>query len=235
MFNNLLILILFLYLSITANANEKCSPWDPRCCNPYIMNDAIYGGSTIGYSNLVGQLNRSLNVNTSDRITSVGENSLVSGVFVGYEKVIDCYLYLAFESFYQYANILIEKDENTFPGFVNYFTYIKNNHKGGIVGKVGFANSNNVFYLKTGIALSRFILGFRDNTGNPIINSSKSTTQKGIIFGGGIDYILNKNVAIGIEYEVTSYPTMSFKSNTVGSFSFKPYSHTFNMRFKYKI
>jgi opacity protein-like surface antigen len=230
MINKLFVFILA--LAITVNANATCSPWDPRC-KPDTITGGFYGGATLGYTNLVGQLNRTLNVNTTDRVSSLGENGIVSGVFAGYEKIIDKCLYLAMEGFYQYADILIEKDENTFPGFVNYFTYIKNGHKGGIVGKVGFVHYNNIFYLKTGLALSRFVLGFKDNSGNHAITSNASRVQKGIILGGGMDYFINKNFAIGVEYDITCYPSMNFKSNTVGSFSFKPYSHTIQARFKY--
>lgn len=232
MINKLFVLIVTLIVS--ANAGEKCSPWDPRCPKPRVLHNGFYGGVSLGYTNLVGQLNRTLNVNTADRVTSVGENGIASGVFAGYEKVIDDF-YIAIESFYQYADILIEKDENTFPGFVNYFTYIKNGHKGGIVGKVGFVHSNNIFYVKTGMALSRFILGFRDNSGNPPLTSSASKIQKGIILGGGMDYLINRNFSMGLEYEITCYPSMNFKNNTVGSFSFKPYSHTFQVRLKYTL
>lgn len=233
MINKLLAFILSLIFVATSSADEKCSPWDPRC-KP-IINGGIYGGLNLGYSNLVGQLYRTLNVNTADRVTSVGENGVGSGVFIGYETILDGGFYIAAETFYQYANIMIEKDENTFPGFVNYFTYIKNNHKTGIVAKVGFLHANNVFYLKTGLALSRFNLGFKDNTGNPPITSNKSTSQKGLIFGGGMDYFINRNVAIGLEYEITCYQSMNFRNNAVGSFSFKPYSHTFQVRFKYTL
>ena len=231
MINKLFVLIIALTISI--NAGEKCSPWDPRC-HPRI-NSGFYGGLTLGYTNLVGQLNRTLNVNTSDRVTSVGENGFAPGVFGGYQNIIDGMIYLAAEGFYQYADVLIEKDENTFPGFVNYFTYINNKHKGGIVGKLGFVHYNNIFYLKTGFALGRFVLGFKDNSENPSINSSTTRLQKGIILGGGMDYFINKNVAIGLEYEIINYSSMAFKNNTVGSFSFKPTSHTFQVKFKYTL
>lgn len=233
MINKLLVFILTLIVSV--QANQSCSPWDPRCPKPRIVTNGFYGGVTLGYSNLVGPLNRSLNVNTADRVTSVGENGFAPGVFMGYQNIIDGVIYLAAEGFYNYADVLIEKDENTFPGFVNYFTYIKNAHKGGIVGKVGFVCDNNIFYLKTGLALGRFILGFRDNAGNPPITSSTTRTQKGIILGGGMDYFINKNVAIGLEYEIINYSSMAFKNNAVGSFSFKPTSHTFQVRFKYTL
>lgn len=232
MIDKLFCIVLCFTVAATANAQEKCSPWDPRCSKPKVIN-GFYGGISIGYTSLVGQLNRTLNVNTSDRITSVGENGIPLGAFVGYQNIIDERFYLAGEGFYQYANVLIEKDENTFPGFVNYFTYIKNEYKSGIVGKFGFVHNNNIFYAKTGLAISRFILGFKDNTGNPIITSSTSKTQKGVILGGGVDFFLNKNVSVGIDYDITTYPSMGFKSNTVGSFSFKPVSHTFQTRFKY--
>jgi opacity protein-like surface antigen len=175
----------------------------------------------------------------SDRITSVGENGVATGIFAGYQKIIDGKLYIAAEGFYQYADILIEKEENAFPGNINYFTYIKNSHKSGIVGKVGFVHCNNLFYLKTGIALSHFTLGFKDNGCNicliPGGVSSTSKLQKGVIVGGGVEYFINKNVGIGMEYEITSYPSMNFKSNNVGSFSFKSTSHTFQVRFKYTL
>ncbi len=228
------IFVFMLALSISVNASERCSPWDPRCNKPYKVN-GLYGGISLGYTNVVGQLNRTLNINASDRVTSVGENGMVPGLFAGYQKIFDERFYVAAEGFYQYSEILIEKDENTFPGFVNYFTYIKNDHKAGIVGKFGFVHSNNIFYVKTGLALSHFILGFRDNAENPNITSSKSKTQKGIILGGGMDYFINRNFAVGMEYEITCYPSMNFKSNSVGSFSFKPISHTFQVRFKYTL
>ena len=233
MINKLFVLILALTISV--NAAEKCSPWDPRCPKPWALNNGFYGGFSLGYTNLVGQLNRTLNVHTSDRVTSVGESGTAIGVFGGYQNIIDGTIYIAAECFYQYADVLIEKDENTFPGFVNYFTYINNKHKGGVVGKLGLVHYKNIFYLKTGLAFGRFLLGFKDNSANPIISSSTYKVQKGIILGGGVDYFVNSNVSIGLEYEVINYSSMSFKSNMVGSFSFKPVSHTFQVRFKYTL
>lgn len=233
------ILVFMLALLVSGNANDRCSPWDPRCNKPDTINDGFYGGLTLGYNNLVGQLNRTLNLNTSDRVTSVGEKGAAIGAFAGYQKIIDKNLYVAAECFYQYADILIEKEENTLPGYVNYFTYIKNSHKGGVVGKFGFVHSNNIFYLKTGLVLSHFILGFRDNAKNPFLIATRTSTiskiQKGVLIGGGIDYFINRNFGIGMEYEVITYPSISFNINNGGSPSFKSTSHTFQVRFKYTL
>lgn len=228
------IFVYTLVLLVSVNASERCSPWDPRCQRPRAVS-GFYGGIGLGYTNLVGQLNRNLNINASDRVTSVGESGITAGLFVGYQKVFDNTLYLAAEGSYQYSDILIEKDENTFPGFVNYFTYIKNDHKAALVGKFGFVHSNNIFYLKTGLALSRFMLGFRDNNESPSITSGKFKMQKGIVVGGGVDYFINRSFVIGVEYDVTTYPSMNFKNNAAGSFTFKPNAHTFQVRFKYTL
>jgi len=230
--------IFILTLSIVGNANAN-SPWDPRFNKAVTINDGFYGGLTLGYNNLVGLLNRTLNFNTSDRVTSVGEKGVALGVFAGYQKIIDGKLYIAAEGFYQYADIHIEKEENTLPGYINYFTYIDNTHKGGMVGKFGFVHSNNIFYLKTGVVLSHFVLGFRDNVRNPFLvaarTSKVSKIQTGVIMGGGIDYFINRNFAIGMEYEVVNYPSMDFKNQNGGSPSFKSTSHTFQVRFKYTV
>lgn len=229
MINKLLVFLLALIISTNANS---CSPWDPRCSMP-VLDNKFYGGVTFGYANLVGQLNRTLNVQTSDRVTSLGEGTNVPGVFFGYQKIIEGRVYIASEAFYQYSNILIEKEENTFPAFVNYFTYIKNDNKYGIAGKVGFTHQNNIFYIKLGLAVSRFTLGFKDNSNNDGITSSVTRREKGMLFGLGTDYFISKSVGVGVEYEITKYPSMKFKNNIVGSFSFKPVTHTFQMRFKY--
>lgn len=227
---------IILTLSIMGNTHAN-SPWDPRC-KPDTINDGFYGGLTLGYSNLVGQLNRTLNFHISDRVTSVGEKSVAMGVFGGYQKIIDGKLYLATEIFYQYADILIEKEENSLPGYINYFTYIKNSHKAGIVGKIGFVHCNNVFYLKAGLALSNFDLTFRNQNYllNPKGMASIHRTQKGLLIGGGADYFINRNFAIGVEYEIINYPPiMNLKIDTAGGFSFKSSSHTFQVRFKYTV
>ncbi len=224
--------VFMLVLPISVNSSQGCGdPWDPRCNRSYPVN-GLYGGISLGYTNLVGQLSRTLNVNASDRTTSVGESGSAPGAFVGYQ-IFDGKIYLAAEGFYQHSDIVIEKEENTFPGFINYFTYIKNDHKSGIVGKFGFVHSGHIFYIKTGLELSRFILGFRDKNESPAITSSKSRIRKGIILGGGMDYFINRNFAIVMEYGITNYSSMNFKNNSVGSFCFKPASHVFQVRLKY--
>jgi len=235
MISKLFVFILTLFIAANANVSISC---EPRLNKVSTINDGFYGGLGLGYSTLVGQLNRTLNFQISDRVISIGEKGLATGIFAGYQKIFDRNLYIAVEGFYQYANIVIEKEENSLPGYINYFMYMKNNHKGGIAAKIGFVHCNNVFYLKSGIALSRFALTFRNQNYllNPKDIASIHRVQKGILIGGGIDYFINKNFGIGIEYEVINYPAiMNIKIDTAGGFSFKPTAHTFNLRFKYTL
>lgn len=220
--------VLLLTLSTLSTANDNSVP------NPGWFDNKVYLGLTAGYSNLIGQLNRSLDVKTSDRAVSVGEGSIVPGVFLGYQRLIDNVFYVAVEGAYQQPDILVEKEEHTFPAFVNYLTSMKKDNKASIAGKIGFINRGNIFYLKAGVAFSRFVLAFKDKN-DPGAATSAAKREKGLLFGAGMDYFITKSVSLGAEYEITRYQRMDFKSNSAGTFTFKPVSHAFLLRFKYML
>lgn len=220
--------VLLLTLTTLSTANEKFA------INPSWFDNKLYLGLTVGYHNLVGQLNRSLDVKTSDRAVSLGEGGIVPGVFIGYQKLIDKLFYVAVEGAYQQTDILIEKEEHTFPAFVNYLTSVKQNNKASIAGKLGFINRGNIFYIKGGVALSRFALSFKDKN-DAGAASSVTKRERGILLGIGMDYYITKSVSLGAEYEATKYQAMNFKTNTAGSFTFKPVSHAVTLRFKYTL
>jgi opacity protein-like surface antigen len=201
---------------------------------PNWFDNKLYLGFTAGYTNMVGQLQRSLDVKTSDRAVSVGEGGVVPGVFVGYQRIIDNTFYMAVEGDYQQNDIFVEKEEHTFPAFVNYLTSMKNNNKASIAGKIGFINRGNIFYLKAGVAFSRFVLSFKDKNDESSATSI-AKRERGIVFGAGMDYFITKSVSLGAEYEITKYQHMDFQSNTAGKFTFKPVAHAFMLRFKYML
>jgi opacity protein-like surface antigen len=221
------IFILLLTLISLSTASDNTVP------NPGWFNNKVYVGLTAGYTNLVGQLQRSLDVKTSDRAVSIGEGAVVPGVFLGYQRLIDNTFYVAVEGAYQQSDIFVEKEEHTFPAFVNYSTSMKKNNKASVAAKIGFINRGNIFYLKTGVAFSRFVLSFKDM--NDATTSSTAKRERGILFGAGMDYFITKSVSLGAEYEITKYQNMSFQSNSAGNFTFKPVAHACLLRFKYMI
>jgi opacity protein-like surface antigen len=228
MFYRIFVLTLTLVSLSTATANDKTVP------SPGWFDNKVYIGLTAGYTNLIGQLHRSLDVKTSDRAVSVGEGAVVPGVFLGYQRLIDNTFYVAVEGAYQQTDILVEKEEHTFPAFVNYLTSMKKDNKASIAGKIGFINRGNIFYIKAGIALSKFVLSFKDKNDEGAA-SSVTKREKGLLFGAGMDYFITKSVSLGAEYEITRYQQINFKSNTAGTFNFKPVSHAFLVRFKYML
>lgn len=224
-------LFVFLFLLFSIQSAIASSPWDPRLMA--VHSNRFYVGGSFGQMNMIGALNRNLAVLTTDKAISLGESLPNPGAMIGYQTLLaDTNIFVGLEIFSQFHIMNLQKTENTHPGFVEYVTDIRKKNSYGVTGNLGFAVNRTVFYVKGGAVMSDFRLSFTDKSGVPTQYSSKCYRKVGHLLGGGVEYAINNNWKIGLDYEYAVYPKTNL-GFAIGSYEFEPRTYNTQVRLKY--
>ena len=200
--------------------------------SPILSLDRFFAGLNIGHSSLNTQLSRNLAINTKD-VSSLGNNDLTAGVLFGYNNTIDeTPLFVGFEIGAQYHNLLTTKEEKTFPPYINYKTTTQTNSSVTGILKIGILVKDLMFYAKGGTSYTNWKFNFMDLGALQNKTKLKSCTKSGKLFGFGIDYKLNENWVIGIEFSQTYYTPIKL-THSVGDFKSTPNLITSSLRIIY--
>jgi len=178
-------------------------------------------------------LDRNLAIGRKDS-SNIGKDSFNYGLFVGYNYLIkESPIFIGVEIGAQNHNLEATKGENTFPPFVNYVTTVRTNNSLSGVFKLGIVVKDLMIYGKGGIVRTNWMMNFVDKgnfRGDSAI--SQKFTKDGSIFGFGVDYSLNPNWSMGIDYTVSNYPTIKLV-HRLGEFKMHPSLRTTTFRLSY--
>lgn len=197
-------------------------------------------GATLGYANVTGSFNRSFVPTgafaTGGDTSNIGSSAPLFGAFLGYGwSPNPVGLYLGGEIFGQFQNLNPKlNNDNGSVVDVRFATQIRTSNTFGAVGKIGYLCKEALFFLKIGLASAKWQFKFQDNGAAPNFGTASTNSRKtGFVAGLGMDYAIAKNWAIGTEYTYTAYGAIKLPITTLGTFTYKPRVHAFNVRLKY--
>jgi len=158
-----------------------------------------YGWGT-GSDSLVSVLNPTSVGITSVPVTSVDPKGVVGGLQVGYNWQFGYSWVLGIVADIQASGI----DDSDFVAFANGTTAgqtSKIQWFGTVRGKLGWAAGNWLFYGTGGLAYGEVDVAATLAVPNVVIfRGDEQDTRVGWTAGGGIDYALNNNLTVGLEY-----------------------------------
>jgi len=191
--------------------------------------DKLYAGISIGQTSSHINLDRDLTIGSKDS-SNMGKDAFNSGIFMGYNYLIEPPLFIGIEVGAQNHNIESIREENTFPPYVHYETRVRTNNS--LIGslKMGIVVKDLMIYGKGGIVRTNWNVNFSEKPKE--YSKSDKITKDGLIFGFGIDYNLNPNWAIGVDYTVANYPNLKL-THDVGEFKMSPCLRTTTFRLTY--
>lgn len=195
----------------------------------------LYTGINIGKSSAKLEFKRDIPGDRNDS-ADLGNNGMGGGLFIGYNHMItETPIIVGIEIGAQNHNLEVFKEETN--NLVNQVTKVKTNNSFTGTIKLGIAVKDILFYGKAGMTLTNWTSTFKltfvnraaDNWNTDV---SKKFNKYGIIFGGGIDFKLNSNWAIGIDHTITNYPTLKLPHPKWG-FKVNPSIQTTSLRLMY--
>jgi len=192
-------------------------------------NEGLHVGIDIGQSFTQGDMVRKSGDHLRHSSNAGNKNGNV-GAFIGYNHLIqDTPLFVGLEFGVQNHNLKINKEEH----MVRYSTIAKTNNSFTGVGKIGIIIKDLMVFTKFGLVKTNWDLQFKTNAGmGPPTTNRVKTNEYGTIYGFGVDYKLNTNWGIGVEYTVKTYSSLKLKSS-VGIVTFKPTINTTSFRLMY--
>jgi opacity protein-like surface antigen len=112
-------------------------------------------------------------------------------------------------------------------------TKVRTNNSINGIFKLGIVVKDLMIYGKGGIVRTNWMMSFVDK-GNFRAESSISQkfTKDGSLLGFGIDYNLNSNWSIGVDYTVANYPNLKLV-HRLGEFKMYPSLRTTTFRLSY--
>lgn len=196
--------------------------------------DNLYVGVSMGQTSPHFKLNRDLAIERSDS-SNLGKGALATGIFVGYNHLIqESPLFVGFEIGAQNHTLEVKKEENTFPPFVHYLTKVQTNNSLTAVAKIGIVVKDLLIYGKGGIARTNFKMNFADlSISHKPSYVSENFKKYGTILGFGVDYNINPNWGIGVDYTVANYSNLKL-AHKVGNFKMSPSLRTTTFRLNYR-
>lgn len=196
--------------------------------------DKFFIGLNVGRTFSDAQINHELPIKIN-RSSKLGDDDFIVGGFLGYNNSIeDTPLFVGFELGGNYHHMVLSKEEQAFPPFAHHVTNIKTN--ASILGalKFGLIVKDLLFYVKGGAAWTNWSFKFSDRTTHAWKEKTIYSQKTGVLMGCGLDYVLNKNWLLGIEYINSSYPELRLNPH-VGKMKASPTIHNCMLRLIYAL
>jgi len=205
---NIVFLAVLAFLLAVSHVKAVPEPHNPHA--------GFYIGYNLGYTSINGKLTHDLTISRRKQYASneVGSNSSTVGIFLGYGWEPSTNIYLGPEIFAQYENI---KQNNQ---ILNGETRIEANSSFGAAAKIGYLYKDALFFVKQGVV----------SMSNKPENISLRKT--GFLMGIGLDYAINRNLAIGGEFIYENYKSIKVVT-PYGLITYEPKKSTTNIRLKY--
>lgn len=148
---------------------------------------------------------------------SFQKDNLYGGIFMGYNHSIEgTPVFVGTEISGQMYDMHASKEKMYGYPHMSYQTSVRSKNSAAAVIKLGVSVSNALIYGKAGVSYALFLATITDkgHTVNPR-NSvfSKKFHRYAPVVGLGIDFSLNKNWAIGVDYTVASYSSLKVLSS----------------------
>lgn len=188
-------------------------------------------GANLGVTNVSGKLNRNFTTPANDG-SDFGARSPVFGLFLGYGWSPNPHgVYVGAEIFGQIQNVKAKRED--LLQVLNWTTQLQTNNTFGAVAKLGYVCKEALFFLKAGVASTKWKFNFNAaQPGVPAVSLSQSPRKTGFLVGLGMDYAIARNWAVGAEYLYGIYGSLKL-AGAAENFTYKPKVGTFNLRLKY--
>lgn len=190
--------------------------------------DSPYIGIGIGQTASHYNVNRHMAF-SRQQSSNLGKHGFHGGVFAGYNYLIkESPLLIGGEIGAQLHSLEALKEDKA-----HYSTKIKASNSFTALMKMGICVNELVIYGKCGFAQTNFEMNHIDATGydNPVAYSRKFK-KDGLVVGGGIEYNINPNWIIGVDYAVSTYPNLKLNYD-VGQIKVQPSLQTTTFRLSY--
>jgi opacity protein-like surface antigen len=195
--------------------------------------EGLYVGINMGQSIVQAGMERKSS-STIRNTSSSGDKSVTVGTFIGYNHLIqETPLFIGLELGVENHNLKIDQEENVSHLPINHKTVVKTNNSFTAIGKFGFIVKDLMIYAKAGVVKTNWSLSYSARYNNALgIENTVKTNKYGSIFGFGVDYKLNPNWLIGVDYSVKSYPDVVLKG-AIANVTIKPTINTTSFRLMY--
>ena len=196
--------------------------------------EGLYAGLNIGQASIQADMQRK-SLSTIKNVSSSGDTGVNVGAYVGYNHLIqETPLFIGLEVGIENHNLKIDQEENTSPPVpINHKTAVKTNNSLTGVGKFGFVVKDLMLYVKAGVVKTNWGVSYSASYNNALgIDDKVKPNKYGSIFGLGVDYKLNKNWLIGVDYSVKTYPEVVL-FGSIGKVRIDPIINTTNFRLIY--
>lgn len=182
----------------------------------------------------IGQTASHYNVNrhmafSRQQSSNLGKHGFHGGVFAGYNYLIkESPLLIGAEIGAQLHSLEALKEDKA-----HYSTKIKASNSFTALMKMGICVNELVIYGKCGFSQTNFEINYIDATDSdkPLAHSRK-LKKDGLVVGGGIEYNINPNWIIGVDYAVSTYPNLKLNYD-VGQIKVQPSLQTTTFRLSY--
>ena len=191
--------------------------------------DGLHTGISIGTTstNLGFKLDRT---DSSD----LGAQSYNAGIFIGYNKLIqETPLIVGFELSGHNHNLKANQHEHTLPATLRIAAEVKANNSASFILKGGVRIKELDFYAKAGVSYFNWKTKSKHWLANyEARESSKTYDNFGLTYGIGIDYKLNPNWGMGIDYTNSNCNPLRMETK-VGTLKISPTIHKTSFRIVY--
>jgi opacity protein-like surface antigen len=198
---------------------------------------SVADGPYIGIG--IGQTASHYNVNrhmlfSRQQSSNLGKHGFHGGVFAGYNYLIkESPLLIGGEIGAQLHSLEASKEDRVALIHANYSTKVRASNSVTALMKMGFCINELVIYGKCGFAQTNFEMDYIDSrdASNPATYARKFK-KDGLVVGGGVEYNINPNWIIGIDYAVSTYPNLKLNYD-VGQIKVQPSLQSTTFRLSY--
>lgn len=191
--------------------------------------DGLHTGISIGSTNT----KLGFKIDRTDS-SDLGNQSYNAGIFIGYNKLIEeTPLLVGFELNAHNHNLKATQHEHTVPATLRISSEIKANNSASFLLKFGVRIKDLDLYAKAGISYYNWKTKAKHWLANyESKETSKTYDNYGLTYGMGIDYKLNPNWGIGIDYTNSTCNPLRMETK-VGTLKINPMVHKTSFRVIY--
>lgn len=159
----------------------------------------------------------------------IQKHNFYGGIYTGYNHLIEgTPVFVGTEISVQMYDMNSSKERTLILPYTNYSLAVKSKNSAAAVVKLGIVVSNVLIYGKAGLSYAYFMTRVVDKSGTeqkePV--AEKKFHRYAPVLGLGVDFKLNDNWLIGIDYTTASYASLNVQSSA-GNLNI---SHTVQMK-----